>query len=172
MIRVLTLLTVIFLTTACQIVGGGTVRPLNPAFMPSAPQGGPEEFQQGWKDGCDTGMAQHGTDIYRTSYSFTQNPRLVLNPAYYKAWKDAENYCRTYVFEYASRSFDVWCSLDGLSDECGQTDYKSGVPFLGDSPDNIGYNFLGNGDVGDVMGGSTSGFLGDSGSFDSLFGDW
>ena len=65
---------------------------LQPPFLPDAPEGGPPEFQEGWKD--------------------------------------AENYCRTYVFEYAVRGadklFDLRCSLDGLSDECADGFFESG----------------------------------------------
>lgn len=99
------------LLTACP-------RPLMPPLMPDPPKGGPPEFQEGWKDGCETGLAQHGSSPYRTSFSFYQNPNLVMNPIYYKAWKDSENYCRTYIFEYAFRSFDVFCTVDGLSNDC------------------------------------------------------
>lgn len=157
------------LITAC---GGNELRPLYPPFLPPPPEGGPQEFQQGWRDGCDTGLAAHGTDIYRTAFGFKQDPSLVLNPVYYQAWKDAENYCRTYVFEYSVRSLDVNCSVDGLTQDCGDTSVKSSVPFLGGSSDKIGYNFLGNGDVDSFIPDNTNGFLGNTAGETSFLGDW
>ena len=161
----------LFLIPACSL-GGNEIRPLYPAFLPPPPEGGPQEFQQGWRDGCDTGLAQHGTDIYRTAFGFKQDPSLVLNPVYYKAWKDAENFCRTYIFEYSVRSFDVWCTLDGLTDDCGDTSNKAGVPFLGGSPDSLGYSILNSGDIGSVMGSGADKFWGGTTGIDSVLGDW
>lgn len=163
---------IIMLSLSACGLGGGEVRPLYPPWLPPPPEGGPQEFQEGWRDGCDTGLAAHGTDIYRTAFGFTQNPSLVLNPAYYQAWKDAENFCRTYIFEYSVRSFDIHCSLDGLDDYCGDTSQKSGVPFLGGSSDKVGYNFLGGAGVDSVMDAKTNGFLGETATFNNMLGDW
>lgn len=162
----------LFLIICSCSLGGNEVRPLYPPFLPPPPEGGSQEFQQGWKDGCDTGLAAHGTDIYRTAFGFKQDPSLILNAEYYQAWKDAENFCRTYIYEYSVRSLDVWCTLDGLNDDCGDTSQKSGVPFLGGSSDSIGYNFLGGGDIDSVMGTSTNGFLGKTTDIDSALGSW
>lgn len=174
----------IFLLSACAL-GGGEVRPLYPPFMPRPPEGGPQEFQQGWQDGCETGMAAHGNDVFRSSFDFTQDPSLVLNPIYYKAWKDAENYCRTYIFEYSIRSLDVYCTLDGLNNDCEGNTARS-VPFLGGSTDTLGYSAIGGGKtssgetlfgghsgiggISPVLGGGTDGFLGNTASFESFMG--
>lgn len=165
------LLIFVLMLSACSL-GGSEIRPLYPPFLPPPPEGGPQEFQEGWRDGCDTGLAAHGTDIYRTAFGFTQNPSLVLNPVYYQAWKDAENFCRTYIFEYSVRSLDVYCSVDGLTDDCGDTSIKSSVPFLGGSSDAVGYGFLGKPGVGSLMGTSTDGFLGNTTDGTEIFGDW
>lgn len=143
----------ICLVTACTM-DGAAVRPLNPPNMPAGPQGGPQEFQLGWHDGCETGMAAHGDDVYRTSYKFTQNPSLVMNPIYYKAWKDAENFCRTYIYEYTLRGSYIYCSLDGLVNDCADLDKTPG-PFMGGKTgDDISNGVFGGGGggVGSVMG--------------------
>ena len=157
--------------SACGL-GGNDIRPLYPPFLPPPPEGGPQEFQTGWRDGCDTGLAAHGTDVYRTAFQFTQDPSLTLNPIYYQAWKDAENFCRTYIFEYSVRSFEVHCSVDGLSEDCGDTSVKSSVPFLGGSSDKLGYSFFGGGGIDSVMGTSTNDFLGETTGFGDVLGDW
>lgn len=178
----------VLLLCACNL-GGAKLRPLNPPFMPPPPQGGPQEFQQGWADGCDTGFAAHGTQVYRASYSFTQNPELAQNPVYYKAWKDAENYCRTYIYEYSVRSQDIYCSLDGMEQDCsGDPTNKNSMPWLGNSSDEIGYALIGGGKktsdesfwggphrgiagIGPVMGNvSADKFWGATTSEDSIFG--
>lgn len=165
------LISFLFLS-ACGIGSGSEVRPLYPPWLPPPPEGGPQEFQEGWRDGCDTGLAAHGTDIYRSAFGFTQNPSLTLNPVYYQAWKDAENFCRTYIFEYSVRNLDVHCSVDGLSDDCGDTSIKSSVPFLGGSSDTIGYNFIGGGGISSVLKADTNGFLGNTTDGTEIFGDW
>ena len=164
-------ITILIFTSACSL-GGNEIRPLYPTFLPPPPEGGPQEFQQGWRDGCDTGLAQHGTDVYRSAFGFKQDPSLVLNPVYYKAWKDAENFCRTYIFEYSVRSLDVWCTLDGLTDDCGDTSQKAGVPFLGGSTDKLGYNFLGGKPDAFLGAAPTDDFYGNTFEFNNVLGDW
>ena len=149
-----------FFLTACNL-GGSDIRPLNPPFMPAPPEGGPQEFQHGWRDGCETGMAQHGTDIYRSSYKFKQDPNQVLNPIYYKAWKDAENYCRSYIYEYTLRSTAMYCSVDGLVNDCAGSDNSPGF-FMGGSGDAIGRGVFGGG------GGGVSSVMGNAGGAPGL----
>ena len=159
----------LLLLAACGSGSSGAIRPTLPPFMPAPPKGGPPEFQEGWQDGCETGIGAHGNDMYRSTFKFRQNPSLVMNPVYYKAWKDAENYCRTYIFSYSFRNLDVWCSFDGLSDDCGDTTTNS-VPFLGGSTEKLGYGFGGGGDVGAVMGGNNSDAPGMGGGEDGITG--
>lgn len=164
-------LILIFLLTACNL-GGAEIRPLNPPYMPPAPEGGPQEFQWGWADGCETGMSQHGTDIYRSSYTFKQNPTLVMNPIYYKAWKDAENYCRSYIYEYTMRSTEIYCSVDGLVNDCADTQNTPGFFMGGKTGDQISGGVFGGGGggVGSVMGGAGVGSV--MGGGDNFMGDW
>lgn len=146
--------------TACTF-NGASPRPLNPPFTPAPPPDAPQEYRQGWLDGCETGFGAHGLDVYRTNYKFTQNPSLVMNPVYYKAWKDAENYCRTYIFEYSYRAMVPWCSLDGITDDCSDNTGYNSVPFLGKSTEDLGYTGSGgNTGVGSLLGGGDSGMGG------------
>ena len=164
----------VLLLTACSL-GGAEIRPLNPPFMPSPPEGGPQEFQQGWRDGCDTGMAQHGTDIYRSAYKFKQDPSQVMNPIYYKAWKDGENYCRSYIYEYTIRSTAIYCSVDGLVNDCADTQNTPAPGFGGMTGDDIGKGVFGGGGggVSSVLGGNADPAPGMSGADEgSIFGDW
>ena len=75
-----------------------------PYGMGKAPEGSPT-FQQGWEDGCATGLGAYGSGHYRKrSNRFRQDISMVDDPEYYRAWKDAYTYCRFYVFNW-SRSF-------------------------------------------------------------------
>ena len=161
----------VFVAACSAINGSGETRPTLPPFMPGPPQGGPPEFQEGWKDGCETGIGAHGNDVYRSSFKFKQNPSLVMNPIYYKAWKDGENYCRTYIFAYSFRNLDVSCTLDGIVDDCGGPE-ENNLPFFGQSVNNTGYNFLGGGtgDFGSAMGGAGGDAPGMSGNEDAISG--
>ncbi len=153
------LMCVFSVLVSCGLGSTGGVRPTLPPFMPGPPEGGPAEFREGWLDGCETGIAAHGNDFYRTTFAFRQNPSLVTNPVYYKAWKDSENFCRTYIFAYSFRNMEAWCSLDGLGDDCVDPTTNS-VPFYGASTESRGYSFLGGGGVDSLMGGGDNVFMG------------
>ena len=150
---------ILFFITACS-VGGATIRATDPPFKPVPPDNVPQEYRQGWLDGCETGFGAHGSDVYRWEYNFKQDPSQIMNPVYYKAWKDAENYCRTYISEYTQRSFVPWCSLDGVTDDCSDNTNYNSVPFLGMSTEGVGYNALGNGGVDSFLGGGQNGVAG------------
>lgn len=57
------------------------------------PPPGPPEYQQGWKDGCETGRAAYANHFYKMFLDFKQDEDLSQNPIYYQVWKDAYLYC-------------------------------------------------------------------------------
>lgn len=59
---------------------------------------GPEEYQQGWQDGCTSGLSVKTNDFYRTFYSYTMHNELLQDPYYYRAWKSSFDYCRAYAY--------------------------------------------------------------------------
>jgi hypothetical protein len=140
----------IFMLSACSI-GGSPLRATDPPFRPVPPDNVPQEYRQGWLDGCDTGFGAHGSDLYRWEYKFKQDPSQIMNPVYYKAWKDAENYCRTYIAEYTQRSLVPWCSLDGITDDCSDNTSYNSVPFFGTSTESY-YGVFGGAGVDSLMG--------------------
>lgn len=75
------------------------IRP-RPPGLGTTPEG-PPEFQKGWEDGCDSGLYIYGGGAYRGGYKYTQDINMANNPEYYKAWKDAYNYCRLYVWNWS-----------------------------------------------------------------------
>lgn len=61
------------------------------------PSGGSPEFSQGWRDGCDSGMAAFGNYTYKLIYHFKKDTRLLNNAEYTNAWTSAYNSCRWYT---------------------------------------------------------------------------
>jgi hypothetical protein len=58
-------------------------------------------FKQGWKDGCETGLAAYGSDHYRNlGYKFKQDISQINNTEYYMAWQNSYRYCRWYIWNY------------------------------------------------------------------------
>lgn len=61
------------------------------------PPAGPPEFQQGFKDGCESGISGWGSVTEKTAHSWKQDPFLMKNPLYKQIWRDAYHYCRVYM---------------------------------------------------------------------------
>lgn len=59
---------------------------------------GPFEYEHGWAQGCESGMGGMSNDYYKSFYQYRIDVNYVTNETYYKAWKDAYNYCRHYVY--------------------------------------------------------------------------
>ncbi len=77
-------------------------KPMGLAMDP--PPGGSPEFNQGWKDGCHSGVAAYGGDHYRyLGYKYKQDWRMITNHDYYQSWQDSFLYCRWYMFNYIAK---------------------------------------------------------------------
>lgn len=55
---------------------------------------GPPEYQLGWEDGCDTGLAAQGTFVDKMVFGFKKRPELGNNELYKQAWNEGFTYCR------------------------------------------------------------------------------
>lgn len=62
------------------------------------PKNGSPEYEQGWKQGCESGMSGMTNSFYQSFYVFKQDNSLLKNEVYYKAWKDSYDYCKGYVY--------------------------------------------------------------------------
>ena len=65
---------------------------------------GPEEFRQGWRDGCETGLSAVANRFQRSFYQFKQDYKLAQNPVYYAGWRTSFTYCQRYLFQYLRRN--------------------------------------------------------------------
>ena len=54
---------------------------------------GPENYRQGYKDGCESGYSGYGNSFNKMFWKWRQDPELVSDPVYYQIWKDAYSYC-------------------------------------------------------------------------------
>lgn len=55
---------------------------------------GPPEYQLGWEDGCDTGLAAQGSFMDKMVFGFKKRPELGNNELYKQAWNEGFTYCR------------------------------------------------------------------------------
>lgn len=90
------IITLLLCITGCQ----GTpdrLKPLNYVFN-HMPEYAPETYKIGWQQGCESGMTVKSNDFYKSFYRLKQEPTLIHDPYYYRAWKSSFDYCRTYVY--------------------------------------------------------------------------
>ncbi|NDF12557.1 MAG: hypothetical protein EB060_07090 [Proteobacteria bacterium] len=97
-VRTWMLVIVLLGTSACEQMYSQLTMP-RPWGLTEVPDG-PPEFQQGWRDGCDTGIGAYGDSWYKMYHTFKQDANLVKNPSYYRAWKDAYTHCRWYTEQW------------------------------------------------------------------------
>ncbi len=54
----------------------------------------PPDSKQGWKDGCESGYAVYGTNVYKSFYGFKRDTTKVGNYGYETEWYNGYNWCR------------------------------------------------------------------------------
>ncbi len=105
MSKIFIAISMLLLVSACDD-GSGRSMSLSRIFTPTpwglgkTPDGSPK-FQQGWEDGCESGLGSYGNTWYQAEYDFKQDPNLIHDNEYYIAWKDGHSYCRWYVYNWA-----------------------------------------------------------------------
>ena len=74
------------------------VRPgwAKPADFNMDPPEGPEIYQQGYRDGCESGFSGYANSFNKMFWTWKQDPELAQNEVYYQIWKDAYSYCATW----------------------------------------------------------------------------
>lgn len=66
-----------------------------PLSLDMNPPPGPAAYQQGWVDGCNSGLASTNTQVQLllATHTFTLDSRFPADSLYYRAWKTAFNHC-------------------------------------------------------------------------------
>lgn len=99
--RVVSIFILCFIVSSCvtpKEVVNRIIKPV-PLNLGETPPGSPI-FQKGWEDGCSGGLKGYGNTRYKTAYEYKQDPHLIHNPEYYRAWKDGYLYCRWYSWNW------------------------------------------------------------------------
>jgi len=78
-----------------------------PVSLDMNPPEGPHNYQQGWVDGCKSGLASTNTDLHQTlgSYKFTLSKELRYDKLYGRAWRYGYNHCGYSMKSLAQYSF-------------------------------------------------------------------
>jgi hypothetical protein len=87
------LLILLLILPACTAMHGsfGWGRPYE-INLDDPPPGSPE-YQQGFKDGCESGYSGYANHFNKLFFRWKQDPTLTTNNVYYQMWKDAYAYC-------------------------------------------------------------------------------
>lgn len=88
----------ILILGSCDLTHKNIFAPNKKLFKMVPP--GPPEFQQGFLDGCQTGLSTgFANDYYKTFYKFTKDIDMVQNKVglYTRTWSAAMIYCRHYA---------------------------------------------------------------------------
>lgn len=96
--KIIILLSILIILPACDLTHNNIFAPNRKLFKMLPP--GPPEFQQGFLDGCQTGLSTgFANDYYKTFYKFTKDIDMVKNKVtkYTRTWSAAMIYCRHYA---------------------------------------------------------------------------
>lgn len=106
--KILLLIFILTIITGCtgQIFSEKSFMAPKPFRMGNPDEDGHPDYLKGWDDGCNTGISTMSHGYYKSFYGFKQDPYMISNARYYKAWKDSYTYCRHYAFKF------IWDGLD------------------------------------------------------------
>lgn len=65
-----------------------------PSYLLTVDPAGPPEYNLGWEDGCDTGLAAEGEWYYKLMYGFKKRPEMAANDQYKQGWNEGFSFCR------------------------------------------------------------------------------
>lgn len=74
-------------------------------LLANGPKGSSPTYQQGWRDGCESGISLTSNALQRHFYTFKQDGYQSQNPEYYIAWSNAMHYCQNYVYQYLAKRY-------------------------------------------------------------------
>lgn len=88
----------IFIAFACSGCGSffdqnGFLRQFHPGGTSVKPPPGPAIYQQGFREGCESGYSGYRSSLRKLYWTWKQNPELAQNRVYYQIWKDAYAFC-------------------------------------------------------------------------------
>lgn len=96
--KISVLILLMFIIVGCDTTRHNIFAP-NKKLFKFAPEG-PTAYNQGYLDGCETGLSTgFANDYYKTFYRFRKDRNMVKqgNKLYLRAWSSAMIYCRHYA---------------------------------------------------------------------------
>ncbi|MET0155139.1 MAG: hypothetical protein ABW189_03420 [Rickettsiales bacterium] len=86
----------IFALVALGLSACSHARP-NAKLLNGAPTSAPVAYKQGWRDGCESGMAMTGNFAYKAAYRYRVDRAMLNDMQYYRGRKEGETYCAHYT---------------------------------------------------------------------------
>ena len=59
---------------------------------------GPDEYRQGYKDGCESALAAYGNSYQKTVFDLSKTAEYQNNRVYNQVWKDSWAFCYQWIF--------------------------------------------------------------------------
>jgi hypothetical protein len=91
------LVTCIALVAMCVGCDTRSLSISRPYALDMTPPPGPPSFQQGYRDGCETGIAGFGSQFNKLHYHMKYDTSLYDDVAYNRVWNAASRYCALFV---------------------------------------------------------------------------
>jgi hypothetical protein len=123
------LLTILLFLGSCRLFSGASR--YNLAMMDYAIPDGTPIFQEGYRDGCESGLYSRGNSLYKIKYSgHKYNPKLIDNPEYKFAFGRGYGYCFTLNTAGGhSGGADKFIYGKGVPFDMGRTSYDGTINY-------------------------------------------
>ncbi len=106
--KILILVIIVTNLGACSRYAHLDVGWAKPPEFDMSPPPGPAIYQQGYKDGCESGYSGYGSSGQKMFHTWKQDPELVSDKVYYQIWKDAYGYCALYSMMESEHGLGNW----------------------------------------------------------------
>lgn len=97
-----TLYTIVIALSLLLVIGGchNPITDPKPLMLETELSYGPEEYRQGYEDGCKSALGAYGTNYMKTIYGIQKTAQYQNSRMYNQIWKDAWAYCYMWYFVY------------------------------------------------------------------------
>ncbi|MCC7259517.1 MAG: hypothetical protein IT567_00620 [Alphaproteobacteria bacterium] len=77
------------------VLGLAACKPIQLNYV--GPREGPEEYLEGYDDGCDSAVAVEGDFWQKMFYGHVKDPDMAEDKLYKNGWNEGYSYCRSYM---------------------------------------------------------------------------
>ena len=95
-----TIYTIIIALSLLLIVGcsNNPITNPKPILLDTELSYGPEEYRQGYEDGCKSALGAYGNSYQKTMHGIRKSAQYETSRMYNQVWKDAWAYCYMWLF--------------------------------------------------------------------------